>query len=102
MGSQDGHSLLPDYTVFVTDGVWHPLVSNLPVTEDRQSRDLTQDVHACGALETLLFIDTLLAWYKGRLDYVQIFLFLYWFIKKREKYEKRGKFFISLLHINVC
>lgn len=28
-------------------------VSNLPVTEDRQSTDLMQDVHGCGTLETL-------------------------------------------------
>lgn len=30
-----------------------PACLNLPVTGDRQSTDLTQDVHACGALETL-------------------------------------------------
>ena len=44
---------MPDYAIFVTDGVWHTLVSNLPVTGDRQSTDLIQGVHACGALETL-------------------------------------------------
>jgi len=50
----------------------------------------------------VLFADASVACYRGRMDSVRILLFLYWFVKKRQKYEKRGKFFISVFHINVC
>lgn len=43
-----------------------------------------------------LFRETLLACYKGRLGYVQIFLFLHWFIKKEKNMKKREVFHFTL------
>lgn len=52
--------------------------------------------------KSLLFLDTLLACSEGRLDYVRIFLFLYWFIKNKEKYEiKREVFNFGFFHALV-
>lgn len=72
------------------------------MTGDRHSTDLTQAALSVVHWKLLLLLDTLLACYEGRLDYVRIFLFLYWFIKNKRKYEiKREAFHFVFFHVFV-
>lgn len=92
---------MADGTVFVTHRFvtgWAQIFCGWRQTQPRLSLAALSVVH----WELILFLDTLLACYKGRLDYVRIFLFLYWFIRKKGKYEmKREAFHFGFFHVFV-